>query len=663
MSVRPQSVPKEAEEQDDGSWVLLDILDFDNAIRREAWAPDGTRLFFEHLDADTRKRRRICLFFPNGQADLDFEDGLGEAMRADTSITLLAPTLPEFPDHPNIVRCTFEMLSADPASLAYQIGNVAFQDDSHRYIGRDGSEIDEPEWLAARDEDEFSDTQETDVEPADLVLPQAALEERAEPVALDDTSPTDVAPEVVTPPSLDDLEGAPVASKPAPPSLDDLEAAPAVRKPPPSLDDLEGAPAAKATPPAATAIIDELEHFPSLEELGATADPPSLADLEEFTGKLDTGPITDAVTNVVMESLDSAMTNVAALEVPPVDPVEAAETNIAAFEDPLAGTPELVTEEPEDDVPMLEVDVEPLSDLEDDVDELPELSVEPMEPLEPAPTPPDGDFEGGSTGQFVVGASLPIDPDTGEPRDGRYISTHAGEGLHVEAFYEAGIIGSFSKTDAKKRVEFRRTRKENHDMLVLYGPNSTMSYIRTNEDRRVQVQSDGIPKLNRTVEIKSLETAADFVESFKFYTDLHRHFPYHKLKTRWRLEAYGFEPYKAMVDVFDEYFDATIFCENRRGDWLVMIDEPGPHQGKIFVNYHDDGLYHLDLVDEFIGDFVDNSLVDDRNALIEEMPFFHNPPILGGYTTFFNALDLLLVDLSILDNLRNVPEIDLSELM
>jgi hypothetical protein len=517
----------------------------------------------------------------------------------------MGPTLPAFPDEESIVHITFELVDPEPAFLRFEIGLVAYQNLDGDYVGADGAIVPEPLWIVG--DDLFDDTQETDLLQEDAPALDApnvdepnASEDAAETGSLEDTQETDAEFE------LDDRDAGETDNIDMP----ELEVEPLDVNEPlmPADDDV---PEVEVVPMNGPVV--PTQPGPTHEQI-----PPSLDDLE--LGR-------DNDENTAPPSLD----------------------------------------EPDDgSVALPELEVEPLDDDSDDDDDHdfmlpPDSEVEEVEPT--APVTDDSMTEATTKArQGPRFESVPLEQVVGSSRDGRFISKHADEKLHIEAIYEDGALTSFSKINVKDRPEFRRTSSDGRDMLVVYGSEGTLSYIRTPTTRRVQVQNDGLVKWDQSTEFNPDMTAEGFQESFKVYDKLHRHFAYHRADTPWRLDAFGFEPYSAIVDQFDQFFDATVFAENREGDWLVMIDEPGPHQGKIFINYHQDGLYHLDVLDEFILDEVDPKLVDDRNLLIEDMPFFQENAILGGYARFFAELNLRPVP-DLLRDLRHVPALDLADLM
>ncbi|MEM6957598.1 MAG: hypothetical protein AAF645_18030 [Myxococcota bacterium] len=98
----------------------------------------------------------------------------------------------------------------------------------------------------------------------------------------------------------------------------------------------------------------------------------------------------------------------------------------------------------------------------------------------------------------------------------------------------------------------------------------------------------------------------------------------------------GFAPF---VQVFSQWSDLSIvgvpevpmrcaepkvavILEINGGEEVVLVEEAGAHEGRVFINYHDEGLYSIeDLEDEY----EEYGSLEDKDALIAELPFAENP--------------------------------------
>ncbi len=74
------------------------------------------------------------------------------------------------------------------------------------------------------------------------------------------------------------------------------------------------------------------------------------------------------------------------------------------------------------------------------------------------------------------------------------------------------------------------------------------------------------------------------------------------------------------VEQYDEFFKAATLAGNGAGDEILVVLE-GTHAGEVFFNAHDEGLYALECVD----DYIDEEEIDveelSKDELIESMPF------------------------------------------
>lgn len=91
------------------------------------------------------------------------------------------------------------------------------------------------------------------------------------------------------------------------------------------------------------------------------------------------------------------------------------------------------------------------------------------------------------------------------------------------------------------------------------------------------------------------------------------------------------------ITVDDETAGRTFRAEQlactEGGDSFVHILEPGPYQGHVFWNAHDEGLYSIEDLEEY-EDVDEDAPVQER---IEQMPFFENL-IARSLDEFYGAL-------------------------
>ena len=77
------------------------------------------------------------------------------------------------------------------------------------------------------------------------------------------------------------------------------------------------------------------------------------------------------------------------------------------------------------------------------------------------------------------------------------------------------------------------------------------------------------------------------------------------------------------VERFDEFFDAAVVAGDGAGNEVVVVLE-GKHAGKVYFLDHEEGLYALECVDEFIEEEGIDAAEMSKDALVEAMPFFEN---------------------------------------
>ncbi len=83
----------------------------------------------------------------------------------------------------------------------------------------------------------------------------------------------------------------------------------------------------------------------------------------------------------------------------------------------------------------------------------------------------------------------------------------------------------------------------------------------------------------------------------------------------------------------DAYFHAKAIM-TANGEEYVHIDEPGKWFDHVFINFHDEGLYSIDTIDDDMDWLPD---LESREARIEDAPFFQNP-VAKTLKEFFDML-------------------------
>ena len=88
---------------------------------------------------------------------------------------------------------------------------------------------------------------------------------------------------------------------------------------------------------------------------------------------------------------------------------------------------------------------------------------------------------------------------------------------------------------------------------------------------------------------------------------------------------YGFFTFAAVgVETFDDVFAAAVLGGDGGGNEIVAVLE-GKHAGEVYFLDHEEGLYALECVDEFIDEEGLDVASMSKDALIEAMPFMENP--------------------------------------
>lgn len=99
-------------------------------------------------------------------------------------------------------------------------------------------------------------------------------------------------------------------------------------------------------------------------------------------------------------------------------------------------------------------------------------------------------------------------------------------------------------------------------------------------------------------------------------------------------------------------FAVACIAEASGGDEYVVVLEPGPYEGRVFLNFHDEGLFSVQTMDEWTKDMLPEligkkdtvkSLVADPLRLIPLVPFSQNP-IADSLEAFIFALRVELTE-------------------
>ncbi|MEM6956029.1 MAG: WGR domain-containing protein [Myxococcota bacterium] len=231
--------------------------------------------------------------------------------------------------------------------------------------------------------------------------------------------------------------------------------------------------------------------------------------------------------------------------------------------------------------------------------------------------------------------------DRGDLRHGIYRSVYKGGEERFTVEYDQGRPVYVCERDEAGTLQFERRYKGEDSILRVFG-NVQLHYERKGKKRILRVVDEaGDVRFERTTTCKSIKSAAAFEEAFDaFYAnDVFEEsaFDFHSLENNFRVVAGYIDAECAGGWKQEEIVRASIVLEDGGGNAAVVIEEPGPHKGRIFVNDHEEGLFSLDCIDEYVGE---NDLdTDDTAALIMELPFFQNP-LADDLSELFRSIDI-----------------------
>ncbi|MEM9192454.1 MAG: BRCT domain-containing protein, partial [Myxococcota bacterium] len=105
---------------------------------------------------------------------------------------------------------------------------------------------------------------------------------------------------------------------------------------------------------------------------------------------------------------------------------------------------------------------------------------------------------------------------------------------------------------------------------------------------------------------------------------------------------------------YRDVVDLWTILNDYGGNELVYVGEPGPHQGKVFWNDHEEGLFGLEMLEEYVEE--EGIEYEDASSLIEMLPFFTDEK--RALLDVFKALEWLRPesDLAFLDSLVPLAE-------
>jgi len=79
----------------------------------------------------------------------------------------------------------------------------------------------------------------------------------------------------------------------------------------------------------------------------------------------------------------------------------------------------------------------------------------------------------------------------------------------------------------------------------------------------------------------------------------------------------------AELERFDEVLEASVVAMTSGGDEVLVIEAPVASQGHVYVNFHDEGLHALEMLDDYVEEQGLDG-IDDKQELLEQLPFFQN---------------------------------------
>jgi len=236
--------------------------------------------------------------------------------------------------------------------------------------------------------------------------------------------------------------------------------------------------------------------------------------------------------------------------------------------------------------------------------------------------------------------------DSGE-RDGIWVSFHENGELHLKAEYEDGDLIALEEWDEDAQPVFSRSYYP--EILVLHNGDATLTYSRDQDSRSIQIRTEHA-EVRREVQLSELVDAHKFVRQYKDFYGVCNEFKFSNMARMFSIQVAGFKMDSVAIEEFGEFFKASIIAENGAGDCLILIQEDGEFEDVVFANYHDEGLYHLEVLDEYIESHIDEDTASDPNALIEELPFSQFE-VASNLTELFALIDILPTSLD-LDTLQ-----------
>jgi hypothetical protein len=159
-----------------------------------------------------------------------------------------------------------------------------------------------------------------------------------------------------------------------------------------------------------------------------------------------------------------------------------------------------------------------------------------------------------------------------------------------------------------------------HTDLVLERPSGRLEVVFSDAGTvEALVQGDGVRK----------DLSLDGVEPAAFGEWFEQHFgPLQAANVCLAIE--GFDIRDAEVDELDFYVKGVQLLANHGGDYAIVVTGGDAHRGKVFVNYHDEGIYmmHEEFDDEIREHLEDEMGIDpdeaDHDTIVANLPMFEN---------------------------------------
>lgn len=253
-------------------------------------------------------------------------------------------------------------------------------------------------------------------------------------------------------------------------------------------------------------------------------------------------------------------------------------------------------------------------------------------------------------GEVDPGDASDGDETDTDQRHGTWVSSHENGALHLKAEYKDGDLVSVEEWDEDAHPVFSRSYYP--EVLVLHCGESTLTYTRSADSRSIRIQNE-YAEVHKEVQLAEIEDANDFVRRHKDFYGICKEFRFLDMARTFEISASGFKIDSVVVEEFEEFFKASIIAENGAGDALILIEEEGEFEGFVFANYHDEGLYHLEDLDEYIESNIDDDTAADPNALIEELPFTQFE-VASNLSDLFALIDIVPIGLD-LETLADKP--------